>query len=449
MSAISIPYTPREQFLPFHQRTDRWACLVVHRRGGKTVACVNDLIARALYTPKENARYAYIAPFYRQAKDVAWSYLKHYAKDIIKGSPRESELRVELINGSWITLYGADNPDALRGIYLDGVVLDEFGDCRPSLWGQVILPTLVDRQGWAVFIGTPKGKNHFYKINRSSLKEIGWYNLTLKASNSGIIAPTELAEMKRQMEPEEYDQEMECSFDAAVRGTYYADLINKIEKKGQMTNDLMYDPTVPISIATDLGWSDSTALWFWQERPDGIAVLDYEEDDGKVLDHYFELIRTKPYSANYKTIWLPHDAKATSLQTGRSTVEQFLEEEFPIQLVPKHKIQDGINATRRILPSCWFHPTNCYDGIEALRAYRRTYNELNNQFSNTPVHDWASNGADAFRMLASVAKAGLGHHTPKDPRNPNPIPPGYNLEQLWAELERRESANKINSMRIN
>ena len=186
MANIEIDYDPRTHFIPFHQRDQRWSCLVVHRRGGKTVACVNDLGARAIYTPKSDARYAYLAPFYRQAKDVAWVYLKTYLKPVIKRI-RESELRVELMNGSWITLYGADNPDALRGIYLDGVVLDEFGDCRPSLWGQVILPTLVDRKGWAVFIGTPKGKNHFYHIYRRSQSEEGWYNLTLKSSDSGLI----------------------------------------------------------------------------------------------------------------------------------------------------------------------------------------------------------------------------------------------------------------------
>ena len=134
MSEIELAYEPREQFLPLHSRQQRWACLVVHRRGGKTVATINEMIARASYTNKKNARYAYIAPFYRQAKDVAWVYLKEFGGDAIV-KIRESELRVELFNGSWITLYGADNPDALRGLYLDGAVLDEYGDSRPSLWG--------------------------------------------------------------------------------------------------------------------------------------------------------------------------------------------------------------------------------------------------------------------------------------------------------------------------
>lgn len=417
--------------MPFHQRRHRWSCLVVHRRGGKTVACVNDLGARAIYTKKENARYAYLAPYYRQAKDVAWSYLKHYLKPVIK-RVRESELRVELINDAWITLYGADNPDALRGIYLDGVVLDEFGDCRPSLWGTVILPTLVDRGGWAVFIGTPKGKNHFYQINRRSLLEEGWFNMTLKASESGIIGAEELAEMKSQMTEDEFEQEMECSFEAAVKGTFYADLINQISAKGQLDPTLSIDLNAPVHVATDLGYTDSTALWFWQPRPDGLAIIDYEEAHGQALPYYFDLLREKPY--NYEKIWLPHDAKAKSLQTGRSTIEQFVDADFPVDIAPKLDLQDGINAVRKVLPQCWFHSVNCYDGIEALRAYRRVYDEINNVFKRTPVHDWASDGADGFRYLSLVAQMGL-QHAAEDPRTKKDTY-GFTLDQLWADNEK-------------
>jgi hypothetical protein len=416
----------------------------VHRRGGKTVACVNDLGARAIYTPKKDARYAYLAPFYRQAKDVAWQYVKTFLKPVIKRI-RESELRVELVNGSWITLYGADNPDALRGIYLDGVILDEFGDCRPSLWGQVILPTLVDRKGWAVFIGTPKGKNHFYHIYRRSQQEEGWYNLTLKASQSGIIDEEELNEMRAQMDEDEYLQEMECSFEAAVRGTYYTDLINQIDQKGQIDPELKYDPEQPVHVVTDLGYTDSTALWFWQPRPGGFAIIDYEEAHGQALPYYFQLLRDKPY--RYHDIWLPHDAKAKSLQTGRSTVEQFAQEfsedgDPNIKVVPKLDLQDGINAVRKILPSCWFHSSNCYDGIEALRAYRRNYDEINNVYKNTPLHDWASHGSDSFRYLALVSQPGIGH---TETELVNPLERGLypvTLEEMWA-IEETRNFNKL------
>ncbi|MBQ60517.1 MAG: hypothetical protein CMQ19_00430, partial [Gammaproteobacteria bacterium] len=199
MAEFKLKYTPRDHFLPLHQRDKRWSSLVCHRRAGKTFACVNEAVIRALYTPKENARYAYIAPFYKQAKDVAWTYLKD-ATEGIAVEVRESDLRVVLPNGAWITLYGADNPDALRGIYLDGVILDEYGDCRPSLWAEVILPTLADRRGWAAFIGTPKGKNHFYHIHQTAVSDPEWFSMTLKASESGILAPDDLKQLQGLME---------------------------------------------------------------------------------------------------------------------------------------------------------------------------------------------------------------------------------------------------------
>lgn len=435
---VQLEYTPRSAFVPFHQRSQRWACLVVHRRGGKTVACINELVARAAYNTKKGARYAYLAPFYRQAKDVAWQYLKEYAKPLIK-KIRESELRIELVNGAWITLYGADNPDALRGIYLDGVVLDEFGDCRPSLWGTVILPTLVDRGGWAIFIGTPKGKNHFYDIYKRSQTEEGWFNLTLRASESGLIGEAELTEMKAQMEEEEYEQEMECSFDAAIRGTYYSDLIRDIEVAGRSTS-LPPDFNFPVNVATDLGFTDSTSLWFWQVRPGGLAIIDYEENHGKDLQFYFNLLREKKYT--YDTIWLPHDAKAKSLQTGKSTVEQFVAEDFPVRIAPKLDVQDGVNAVRKTLKSCWFDKVATYDGFEGLRSYRRSYDEIKKVYTNTPVHDWASHPADAFRYLSLVAKPGLG--TVESAYAPPPGYTTYNLEDLYADREQKQ----FNTLRI-
>ncbi len=444
MTELVIDYTPREHFIPFHQRSQRWACLVVHRRGGKTVACINDLGTRALYTPKKDARYAYLAPFYRQAKDVAWQYTKTFLEPIIT-KVRESQLRVELFNGSWITLYGADNPDALRGIYLDGVILDEFGDCRPSLWGQVILPCLVDRKGWAVFIGTPKGKNHFYNIFRRSQKEEGWYNLTLPVSKSNIISPIDLEEVKVQMTEEEYLQEMECSFEASVRGAFYTKILNDLEAAGQIDDELRYNAEQPVSVSSDLGYTDSSAFWFWQSRPDGLALIDYVEAHGEPLSYYFDMLRKKPYK--YDTIHLPHDAKAKTLQTGRSTIEQFLnefnEEDDPqINIVPKLDIQDGINAVKKILPSCWFNRVNCYEGIEALRAYRRVFDETTGSYRDKPIHDWASNGSDAFRYLALVAQPLAGYSKPESMIELAEGHYPFSLDQLY-DLRKDRSWNKL------
>jgi phage terminase large subunit-like protein len=160
---IKLKYRPRSVFEDFHNRKQRWSIIVAHRRCGKTVACINDLIVRALLENKKHGQYAYICPYYAQSKAVAWQYLERFAQPVLSKS-NQSELWVELINGARIRLYGADNPDSLRGLYLDGAVLDEFADMKPRLFGEIIRPLLTDRQGWATFIGTPKGHNAFYDI---------------------------------------------------------------------------------------------------------------------------------------------------------------------------------------------------------------------------------------------------------------------------------------------
>ena len=443
---IDVYYTPREQFLEFHQRSQRWACIVFHRRGGKTVACVNEIHARALYTQKKNARYAYIAPFYRQAKDIAWMYLKEATQDSAV-KIKESELSVELFNGAKISLYGADNPDALRGIYLDGVVLDEFGDCRPSLWAEVILPTLTDRQGWAIFIGTPKGKNHFFQIREMARKNTEeWYYLSVKASESGILPQKELDMVQSLMSDAQYAQEYECSFEAAVMGTYYANMIDKMENgrisdssaNPQITS-VPHDPDFPVNVSMDLGYTDSTALWFWQTRPDGLAIIDYEEHHSQPLPFYFDLLDNKPYE--YDTIWLPHDAKAKSLQTGRTTAEQFLAQKgdkYEIRVVPRQDLQHGIDAVRFILPYCYMDKDSCAEGIEALRAYRRSWDEIKKSFSPKPAHDWSSHGSDAFRGLALVAQERIKTKGVSEVLSEGGIyhPPRYNLNDLFTENER-------------
>lgn len=451
---IQTYYEPRKAFQAFHARAQRWACIVFHRRGGKTVACVNDIHARGLYTQKKNARYAYIAPYYRQAKDVAWMYLKEATADSAV-KVKESELSVELFNGAKVSLYGADNPDALRGIYLDGVVLDEFGDCRPSLWAEVILPTLTDRRGWATFIGTPKGKNHFFQIReiaRRTPEE--WYYLSMDVYESGLLPAEEVAMAKRLMDEDQFAQEYLCSFDAAVKGTYYSALIAAMEK-GRILDEtappqigeVAHDSDLPTHVALDLGFTDSTALWFWQNRVDGFAMHDYEEAHSKPLDYYLDMLLSKPYEIG--TLYLPHDAKAKTLQTGRSTVEQvlaFVERnglKWNVEIVPRLDLQDGIDAVRYVLSNTYIDKESCYDGIEALRAYKRKYNEITKSFSDHPQHDWSSHGSDAFRQFALVAQKLKGEASASRSLTHEELTTGVypvDLETLFGDRERRVAA---------
>lgn len=441
---IVVKYEPRQQFLPFHLRKTRFACLVAHRRAGKTVACVNELVARAIYSKKKRPRYAYIGPLLKQAKKIAWEYLKEYTAGLEAKKPSESELTVRLRhNDAEICIYGADNPDAFRGQYFDGVVLDEYGDMSPSVWSKVLLPTLADRRGWAVFIGTFKGRNHFYKVWRQAqgydLPETlekeeftkDWYSMTLKASESGILPESELALQRMQMDEEEYQQEYECNPNAVVKGTYYSKMIAMLEQKGQIYADIDWDPDQPVDVCADLGYTDSSAYWFFQKRPGGLAIINYLEAHSKPLEYYFSELASFGY--RYGTIWLPHDARAKSLQTGRSTIEQFLAAGFPVRIAPNLGIQDGIEAVRVILPMCHFNTRTEY-GVEALRAYKRSWDEDRKVFSDIPYHDWSSHGADAFRYLALVAKE---IRADNEKRKPIIEGPKLQLEPLFRERERR------------
>ena len=440
---VVLSYEPREQFKALHNRKERFACMICHRRAGKTVAAVNELVIRALHSKKHNPRYAYIAPFFSQAKEIAWVYLKDAVKDFAV-KIRESSLRVELPNGAWITLYGSDNPDRIRGIFLDGCVIDEYGDCRPSLWGEILRPCIADRKGWAIFLGTPKGKNHFYKIHQISQRENDWFSLTLKASETGILDKEELDGMRSQMTEEEYDQEMEVSFTAALRGTYYAELISKMERAGRIQPKVVqYDPSLPVKAAMDLGRTDSTATWFWQEAANGFNVIDYHEAQGEHLDFYIEMFREKGY--RYEEIWVPHDAVAKTLATKRSTIEQMLDAGFPCRKVPRLARQHGIDAVRLVLPSCFIDQEKCFSGVEALRAYARKFDPLSKSYSKDPLHNWASDGADAFRYFALVAKEKVINTNPSDLMFSNGeiqrVNP-YSLDDLYMEREARNRFNK-------
>lgn len=400
---IELEYAPRDVFLDFHDREQRWAVVVAHRRCGKTVSCINDVIYRALTEGKDNARYAYIAPYYGQAKTIAWDYLQRYAKPVT-AKANQSELWVELINGARIKLFGADNPDALRGLYLDGVILDEYADMKPSIWGAVIRPLLADRQGWATFIGTPKGHNSFWEVYNQATKSDAWYVKTLRASQTKLLHETELRDAFHAMTEDQYMQEFECSFEAAILGAYYGKEMRVLTDQGRITK-VDYDPMFPVHTAWDLGYSDDTAIWWFQVVHGEIRILEYHSSNGQPVAYYTGLIQSKNY--HYGTHWLPHDARAKTLASGGKSVIEQISNKIPVEslkIVPSLSLQDGIQAARLALNRCWFDAEKTEDGIECLRQYQREYDEDKKVFRDKPRHDWTSHGADAFRMLAIAWK---------------------------------------------
>jgi phage terminase large subunit len=395
MTEVSIEIVPRRQFRSYLGRKERWACIVAHRRAGKTVACIMDLIKRAVEHRGVDPRFAYVCPTYTQAKDVAWAYLKRYTASIPEMEVSESELWVKFPhNKARIRLYGADNYDRLRGIYLDGAVIDEAGDTDPRAVDEVIRPALSDRKGWATFIGTPKGRNQFHRIHLNAETDETWFSAKLKASQTGLIDPEELDEARRQMTPEAFAQEYECSFDASVKGAYYGKDVEQAETESRIAR-VAYDKAADVFASWDLGIGDMTAIWFGQIVGKEWHWIGYYENSGQGLDHYVDYVKSLRFPVHRH--YLPHDAEARELQSGKSRIEFLEARNFNCTIVPRHNVEDGINAARTKFNRMWFDRDNCQRGLDCLRMYRTEFDDKKMVFKSQPLHDWASHGADAFR----------------------------------------------------
>ena len=398
---IDLEYRPRDPFVPYHARRERFSAIVAHRRAGKTVSAVMDLVDAALrFNALPDGRFAYVAPYYAQAKDVAWGYLKRYASKVPRVSVNEAELRVDFPTGNRVRLYGADNYDRMRGVYFDGVVLDEYGDMDPRAWSEVIRPALADRNGWASFIGTPKGKNGFYDLVERARSSDEWYLSILKASETGLIPPRELAALRAEMSEDEFAREFECSFDAAVEGAYYARLLLEAEQGPvKRIGRVPHDPALEVHAAFDLGIADSTAIWLAQFMGREIRLIDYIENDGVALDWYARALRDRPYL--YAPLILPHDAQARELGTGKSRIEMLESMGFRTTIAPRLSVEDGIEAVRRMIPQTWIDADKCAAGLRAIREYREKV-DPKRKVSFGPLHDWTSHGADALRYLMTA-----------------------------------------------
>jgi hypothetical protein len=424
--------------MPFHDRTKRWACLVAHRRAGKTVAAVNDIIRAAFMYRGPNGLFGYVAPYQNQARRIAWDYFKHYAQPLISDT-NEQMMTITLVNNTKVSLFGADNADAMRGLGFSGVYMDEYGDFKPSVFGNVIRPALSDKQGWAVFAGTPKGKNQFWDIYETARRiPDEWFVLRLPASDSGLLPQSELNAAKAQLSEDQYLQEYECSFEAAILGAFFGTEMRQAEPR--INERVVFEPGYPVHTAWDLGYRDDTAIWWYQVVGGEVRVIDFFAVSGADIRAIAEVVVNKGYQ--YGKHHLPHDARAKSLQTGRSIVEQLADHLGinHLSVVPNIGLQDGIQAIRQMLPRTWFNSVKCGDGIEALRQYQREYDEDKKAFRASPRHDWTSHPADAFRMLAVAWRAEPSAQRPLESKTLIVGPQNeVTLNDMWQVHERSVS----------
>lgn len=418
MSKIVIPYKPRSAFQAYHDSNKRWSLTVAHRRAGKTVARINKLIRKAVECELHNPRFGYLAPFYVQAKDIAWVYLKHYCAPLtaLGGKINESELSITLPhNNAIIKLYGAENAERIRGVYFDGLVVDEAQGIAKTVLTQIILPALADRLGWLDVSGTSRGwSNLLGELKRLAVNNPDWFFQELKASETSIIPKDELDRLRALMSENEYLQEFECDFDAAITGSVYGKQVYEAETKGRFKAGI-YDKDHLVNTAWDLGYDDATAIWFWQKIGNEIRLIDYYENSGQDIEHYCKYIKQKPYK--YDKHYVPHDAANKLLAAGgRSIVQQAYAMGVTMYVVSATSQQNAIEAARKTLEICWADPETCKQGIDGLKQYQFEWDDDKKVFRSKPRHDWASHPADAFEIIGQVWRNEVKEKEPEKPR---------------------------------
>ena len=402
---IEIPYRPRPLQRAFHSQARRFSVAVCHRRFGKTVMAINWLLREILSCPHPRAQGAYIAPTYSAAKRIAWVMLREYAENIPGARFNEAELRCDLPDGKRIWLLGAESPDSLRGLRLDGAVLDEYADMNARLYPEIIRPALSDfGTGKCLWIGTPRGVNQFKEIYDHALSRVEagddeWYAMRFPASETGVLAEKELDAARATMDESQYLQEFEVSWSAALIGSFFAAALDRIETANQVGR-VPWEPNLPVFTSWDLGIADSTAVWFGQQLrgEPGVRIIDYYESSGEGLHHYIKELQARPYT--YGKHYFPHDVMVRELGSGSSRYEILMGLGIRPTVVAKLSVQDGIEAIRGLLPRCWFNRDNCADGLKALRHYHRQYNDRTGDWKDRANHDWSSHSVDSFRYLA-------------------------------------------------
>lgn len=381
----------------------RFSCFVCHRRFGKTYFAIGRMFKESQATNRPDWRGYYIAPTFKQAKRIAWDYLRNFSRAIPGCKVNVSELSVEFPNGARIMLLGAETYDSLRGLYADRVVLDETALIPSIALTQVILPMLADREGHLLALGTPAGRvNLFFELlemarEREAAGDPEWSSAVLPNSVTGVIKPAELERQRRLMSAEEFAQEWECSFNAAIRGAFYARELERLEAEHRVV-PLVRDRQYPVHAALDLGYSDAMVAIFAQTVGQQERLLRAEAWRHTSIPDMLDAWDKLPFPV--ASVILPHDARVRELGSGLTRREIFEARGYTVVIAPNQSVHEGINAVRELLPYVWMDAEGCAMLREAIAAYRSEYDELKRVYHTRPLHDWSSHWADALRYLA-------------------------------------------------
>lgn len=378
------------------------------------------------------ANYWHMLPEYAQARKAIWEAVNPHSgkRRIDEAFPREirkftreNEMIIGLPNGSTWQVVGSDNFNSLMGTAPAGVVMSEFALGNPSAWGY-LSPILMENDGWALFISTPRGKNHFHGMLKSAQKSEKWFSEVLTNDQTRVFTAEQLEEELQRLQDMHGDaygksmwlQEYFCSFDAAIPGSIWGEWLDRAQTQGRI-GSVPHDPAVEVHTGWDLGRTDATAIWFFQYVGKEIHIIDYHESNLKDIPYYCDLLRGKSESTDsaelaalklrtkkykYGTHWLPHDARARTLAAGGKSIQQQMIDQDVGRIVIAKRLDhvEGIQAARATFPFCWFDETRCEYGLEVLRNYHYEWDEETRKFKDAPEHDWSSHGSSAFRTMS-------------------------------------------------
>lgn len=429
---ITVPadFTPRTYQLALYRAMDgeqgkpetkkKRAFLRWHRRAGKDKACLCYMFKEML---NRKGIYYYFFPTYEQGKKAIWEGIDKDGFKIMNHMPKEMVARVnnqemvmETINGSLFRIIGTDNIDKVVGTNPVGCVFSEYSLQDPQAW-EFIRPILAENGGWAIFNGTPRGRNHMYELDCRVRSMSNWYYSEMQTlwpdrdNYTGLVSPAIIDEDRAAgMDEAVIEQEYGVSYAANVKGAFYAEHLDRAHSDGRIS-EFAYDDNRKVDTFWDLGYDDSTAVWFRQMINNKIVFIDYYEASGKDLQHYVKMLESKGY--NYGTHYLPHDARQTSMHTGRTTADMFedllRQARLPsdVWVLERLPVQDGIQSVRARFSRYHFDAAKCADGIHKIEMYHRRWDPVKKVFLKEPVHDGNSHAADAIRMEAVA----------EDPRN--------------------------------
>lgn len=407
---IVLPYQfdprgyQREIFEAHEQGYNRFL-LIWHRRAGKDKTCINFCAHAAL---TRVGTYYYILPTYAQGKKIIWDgmdgsgyrFLHHFPPALWEGRPNQNEMKLRLTNGSLFQVIGSDNIDSIMGTNPVGVVFSEFSLQDPAAW-DFIRPILRENGGWALFNGTPRGRqNHLYKLYMMSQGNDSWFTTLKTIDDTGVMTDADVQEeIASGMEYELAQQEFYCSFDVGQAGSFYGKLMQEMLENGRVC-DVPYDPNLPVDTWWDLGMHDSAAITFVQQVPGSreIRIIDYFEQSGEGLSYYIRHLAGLPYV--YGEHIAPHDIAVRELGTGKSRLETAASLGLRFKVARRLSLEDGINAVRMMLPMVWMDKTKCARLTDALQSYHKKWDKTRREWTSKPDHDWSSHGADSVRTGA-------------------------------------------------